>query len=413
MLETLYKIRYQIEGTPATLFRRVSVKKFPSFSDLEGIDLYPKLFFSPRDQKQKRVALGSLISFSNPPSIETLDEEEGPPLRIWGGIPFYGHLLANSQWPKTFESHFFIPQFEWIQGEEETLFIENSLSEEGFDPIFYKKELSIPPLLYFKDKPEKNEYFKILSHLKEKLSSKEIEKVVLAKEKKLFCRGPIPPFHLLENLSLEASHSYLLAYQPSVDCAFMSLSPERLYKREEKLLKTEALAGTAPHSLEEDFLLKSKKNIHEIDLVKRYLLEKLNLISKDVKVPSRYDLLKLQHVTHLYLPFEANLKKDISDAHLLHLLHPTPSLLGLPREKARSLLLQHEPFDRGWYGSPIGWIEQKNSEFIVGIRSALIQGSHISLFSGGGIVLGSSENEEWEEAEMKLKNYHCLLKYEP
>ena len=62
-------------------------------------------------------------------------------------------------------------------------------------------------------------------------------------------------------------------------------------------------------------------------------------------------------------------------------------------------------YDRGWYSGPIGWIDSSgNGDFCVGLRSAFINNDSINLFSGGGIVLNSDPEKEWDETELKLKS---------
>jgi hypothetical protein len=72
-------------------------------------------------------------------------------------------------------------------------------------------------------------------------------------------------------------------------------------------------------------------------------------------------------------PLPLQLKPGSSDAHLLTALHPTPAVCGRPREDALGYLAASEPFDRGFYAGPFGWISQEAAEFVVAIRSALVQ----------------------------------------
>ena len=59
-------------------------------------------------------------------------------------------------------------------------------------------------------------------------------------------------------------------------------------------------------------------------------------------------------------------------------LHPTPAMGGEPRAAALALLQQYEPYERGLYAAPIGWVcgntplfrEAGDGLLIVGIRSA-------------------------------------------
>ena len=55
-------------------------------------------------------------------------------------------------------------------------------------------------------------------------------------------------------------------------------------------------------------------------------------------------------------------------------LHPTPAVCGRPRAGALEALSAAEPFDRGFYSGPFGWISGAAAEFAVAIRSALVHG---------------------------------------
>ena len=112
----------------------------------------------------------------------------------------------------------------------------------------------------------------------------------------------------------------------------------------------------------------------------------------------RYDerpfLAKLNRLQHLKVRFQGHLCDGVSDADLLAALHPTPAVAGYPREASLRFLREHEPFDRGWYAGPVGWIGADATEFAVAIRSTLIEGNRAHLFSGAGIVAGSDAEQE-------------------
>jgi len=51
---------------------------------------------------------------------------------------------------------------------------------------------------------------------------------------------------------------------------------------------------------------------------------------------------------------------------------PTPAVGGLPPDRALETIHDTEPFDRGWYAAPVGWIDAAgNGAFAVAIRSAV------------------------------------------
>ena len=114
-------------------------------------------------------------------------------------------------------------------------------------------------------------------------------------------------------------------------------------------------------------------------------------------------LLKNRHIQHLYTPINATLSPEVSLFQLIEKLHPTPALGGEPKEAAVAAIREIETFERGWYGSPVGWMDgQENGEFIVAIRSGLFTDRSAVLYAGCGIVEGSVLQSELEETDTKL-----------
>jgi menaquinone-specific isochorismate synthase len=110
-------------------------------------------------------------------------------------------------------------------------------------------------------------------------------------------------------------------------------------------------------------------------------------------------------VQHLYNTLHSTLKAGISNAELIRALHPTPALGGFPREQALSFIKTHEPFEREWYGAPIGWISPTAASFHVGIRSAILRNHTLEIFAGTGIVKESQAEKEWEELNHKIRPF--------
>ena len=98
-----------------------------------------------------------------------------------------------------------------------------------------------------------------------------------------------------------------------------------------------------------------------------------------------------------------------SDLDIASMLHPTSAVGGVPTAKALRMIETLEPFDRGWYAAPVGWLGGGSAEMAVAIRSGLVSENRLSLFSGAGIVEGSSADDEWREIESKLANFLATL----
>jgi menaquinone-specific isochorismate synthase len=126
-------------------------------------------------------------------------------------------------------------------------------------------------------------------------------------------------------------------------------------------------------------------------------------VDKDISV------LKLHQCQHLRTHIEGILEQDNTDADLLRTLHPTPAVGGLPKEGAVRWIAEAEPFDRGWFAGPVGWIGGDSAEFAVGIRSGLVSDTTLSLYAGAGIVPGSEAEQEWAEIENKLSPFVGIL----
>jgi menaquinone-specific isochorismate synthase len=95
---------------------------------------------------------------------------------------------------------------------------------------------------------------------------------------------------------------------------------------------------------------------------------------------------------------------------LIGLLHPTPAVGGLPKEKALLLIRALEGFDRGWYSGPVGWVDGSgDGEMFVAIRSALLSGNEALLYAGCGIMADSDPKAELEESRLKLEAMRWAL----
>ncbi len=120
--------------------------------------------------------------------------------------------------------------------------------------------------------------------------------------------------------------------------------------------------------------------------------------------------MKLTRRQHLWTPIEGHLHVHVDDADLLSRLHPTSAVGGEPTTEALRYIAELEPFDRGWYAGPLGWIARDSAEFAVAIRSGLVDGARLALYSGAGIVPGSTPQSEWDEIENKISDFVNVLR---
>ncbi len=237
-----------------------------------------------------------------------------------------------------------------------------------------------------------------------------IEKVVLAREVIAETDEKISVTSTLQRLELEQPNSFIFAFERGHKC-FLGASPERLVQKQDSEVLSTCLAGSIKRGtfLEEDEhlgaqLLSDDKNREEHAFVVEMIRDALEEVAGSVDVPDGPTLYKGRDIQHLYTPVVVKQAKDVPLMDVVQRLHPTPALGGFPQKESVEIIREHEKLDRGWYSSPVGWIDANDQgEFAVAIRSGLINENHVSLFAGCGIVADSDPESEYEETQIKLK----------
>lgn len=355
-----------------------------------------------------------------------------PALRYYGGFRFRRGVPAEgrgARWRGFADYRFVVPRFELLQRKRGSVIACNAVCGDAehnareLDAILdllvrlrFRREpgaLRTPRVTAREDHPDEAGWHAQVAAALEAFAQGTLEKVVLARESCFTTEDVMDPVNLLARLAAASPNSYEFCFSPVAERAFIGASPERLFKRHNVLVESEALAGTRPRgkSDEEDIelgdeLLRSGKERAEHEYVAGMLRERLRDLCVQIEMPEQPRLKRLRHVQHLYTPIQGILKDTLNaDATLLDTLHPTPAVGGTPREAALSWIEQHEPFDRGIYAAPVGWVGFDGAEFCVAIRSGLIRGNTLSVYSGAGIVPGSDAAQEWAEVEAKMANF--------
>lgn len=237
-----------------------------------------------------------------------------------------------------------------------------------------------------------------------------LHKVVLARYRRLRFAGPVDPVAVLAALQRRYPKTAIFLYEPQPGCAFVGATPELLLAKQKDRVYTVALAGSIRRGVtpQEDEvlarrLLTSLKDRREHDWVVQALREGLQPWVAELNVPSGPRLRTLPNIHHLETPLEARLVRgDVFT--LVDALHPTPALGGWPKAPALAFLQAEEPFDRGWYAGPLGYVTPAgDARIFVAIRSALLCGHEAWLFAGAGIVSGSHPAREWAEIDLKFQ----------
>jgi len=244
----------------------------------------------------------------------------------------------------------------------------------------------------------------------ERIGAGEFQKIVLARVKDLQADEPLHPMQALHRLRQRFEQCYAFSLANGAGQSFIGASPERLLRVHGGLLKTEALAGSAPRGAtpEEDLtlgeaLLRNDKQRHEQRLVLDAIVRRLAPLGLQLEFDNVPQLRRLDNVQHLHTPVRAALPVGVRALDVLSRLHPTPAVGGVPQAAACAGIRAIENFPRGLYAGALGWVDSRgNAEFFVGLRSALIDGHNARLYAGAGIVAASVPEEELAETNLKF-----------
>jgi len=239
----------------------------------------------------------------------------------------------------------------------------------------------------------------------------DLQKVVLAQALEADLAAEFPRAATLDRLAAKYPDCHRYYFEPDAGgSAFFGATPERLVALRGRTVETDALAGTTGRGetpAEDEWLarelLDDAKNVHEHELVADTVREQLEPFAASISAGERR-VRRLATVQHLHTPITAELSADRHVLDLVEALHPTPAVGGLPPDRALETIHDTEPFDRGWYAAPVGWIDAAgNGAFAVAIRSAVTTARRATLFAGVGLVADSDPDREWDEVQLKYR----------
>ena len=238
--------------------------------------------------------------------------------------------------------------------------------------------------------------------------------------------SPVDPLALVASLKARDPDAYQFALVHPDGAAFVGSTPERLFAARDGHAASEAVAGTRPRGSDEGEdaalayeMLLSPKEHTEFAIVREEVRRALATVAaggpNGVKAELEKGVLRHFSVQHLYARLGATLAPGKSEADVLHALHPTPAVCGHPRSAALDAIRRAEPFDRGMYAGPIGFVGVDSAEFAVAIRSALVspEGTELSLYAGVGVVAAADPAAEWRELNLKTRPLEALLAKRP
>ncbi|MGO4594818.1 isochorismate synthase MenF [Leifsonia sp. 2TAF2] len=241
----------------------------------------------------------------------------------------------------------------------------------------------------------------------ERIREQDLSKVVLARD----LRGHLPLESDLRRALVELALGYPDCWTFAVD-GLVGSSPETLVRVHHGTVTARVLAGTMSRGADAARdasaaaeLVASAKDQGEHRFAVTSVMDALRPHSADLAASDEPFTLKLPNLWHLATDIAGMLSDGSSSLDLAAALHPTAAVAGTPRTDALALIRELEPFDRGRYAGPVGWVGgDGDGEWAIALRCAQIEADgDLTAYAGAGIVADSDPDRELAETTMKFR----------
>jgi len=249
------------------------------------------------------------------------------------------------------------------------------------------------------------------------LQTDEYNKIVLSRKIDLTVSAVNPIVLFQQLLALYTSAFVYVWYHPKVGC-WLGATPETLLQTRGNAFKTMSLAGTKKYA---DALEWKAKEKEEQQMVTDYITNCLQQQNITHTVSKPYTA-QAGHLAHIRTDISGRmLNNNLSD--IIAVLHPTPAVCGLPKNKSKQFILENEGYDRQFYTGFMGELNfettrknnrrntenhaynftVKTSNLFVNLRCMEVQENAISIYVGGGITAQSNAQSEYQETVNKAQ----------
>lgn len=248
----------------------------------------------------------------------------------------------------------------------------------------------------------------------EEISVGTYSKVVLARD----LAGTVPGNADLRRLVGALSSEYPDTWTFAVD-GLIGASPETLVTSRIGTVTARVLAGTtargadpAADTAASAALVASAKNLDEHSYAVRSVLDALRPHTRTLTASEHPFVMELPNLFHLATDVRGELVDGDSSLDLVGAMHPTAAVAGAPTQAAIAAIRRLEPFDRGRYAGPVGWIDAVgDGEWAIALRCAQFGEAaggrsiprQVTAYAGAGIVAGSEPESELLETRIKFR----------
>lgn len=199
----------------------------------------------------------------------------------------------------------------------------------------------------------------------------------------------------------------------------LSLSPERFLRFEQNKVLTQPIKGTRPRSVNQDIdkqlaaqLVASEKdraeNLMIVDLLRNDLGKTCELGS--IKVDELFSVQSFSAVHHLVSSISATLAANETPFSSFNACFPGGSITGAPKLRAMQIIDELEPNARSVYCGSIAYFGFNGiCDSNIAIRSLVAAENKLCTWAGGGIVIDSEWEKEYQETFDKVARITQVL----
>jgi len=223
--------------------------------------------------------------------------------------------------------------------------------------------------------------------------------------------NPLPLYKKLNAISLPPFAVYFKNHNNYLLCA----SPERYLRKDETIVISQPIKGTAKRFADKDLDEKAKvdlfnnpkersENIMIVDLVRNDLSH--TATKGSVTVEELCGIYTFEQVHQMISTVVSEVENTTSSIEILRTTFPMGSMTGAPKISAMKIIEELEETKRGLYSGAVGYFKPNgNFDFNVVIRSILYNSAtnYVSFSVGSAITSLSIPEQEYEECLLKAK----------
>lgn len=234
------------------------------------------------------------------------------------------------------------------------------------------------------------------------LKAKSLDKIVLSRIKNASTdKNPAVIFqHLNENYS----NTFNYLFSSELTGTWLGATPELLLRTQKFNISSVSLAGTKVESAEW-----TEKEILEQKIVTDFIIDCFEKVGIKNIHDSEVYTIQAGNIQHLKSDIKGVFHANKELIELLNLLHPTPATSGFPQQKASELIMHIEKHQRNFYTGFLGVNMNGDFHFFVNLRCMQIMKEIAQLYVGGGLLVDSVLENEWQETERKAQTLEKIL----